>query len=272
MRPEQGIRPEAETHAEQNEAAADSSDSLVTLEQVRAWILRYADRIDECAATLTELDAAIGDADHGANMLRGMQRVRQRLLETQSGDAAHEAPADIGSLLRTVAMTLISSVGGAAGPLYGAFFLRAARDPAGVNAGGMGNAGGTAEAAAPVAAVRTLTLAQLAQLFQAGVEGVEQRGKARPDEKTMLDALAPAAAALTQAANEQRPLAEALQLALAAAEAGMRHTIELEATKGRASYLGPRSIGHQDPGATSSYYLVESLVWAVAPHDAAHAA
>lgn len=257
MRAEQSMRPETDVHPE---AAAE-----VTLEQLRAWLLRYADRIDESASILTELDAAIGDADHGANMLRGMQRVRQRLLETHSGDTPHEAPADIGTLLRTVAMTLISSVGGAAGPLYGAFFLRAARDPAG--------SAGSAEAAAPVVAARTLTLPQLAQMFQAGVEGVEQRGKARPDEKTMLDTLAPAAAALSQAANEQRPLAEALQLTLAAAEAGMRHTVELEATKGRASYLGPRSIGHQDPGATSSYYLVESLVWAVAPPpDAAPAA
>lgn len=243
-------------------------DDELTLEQVRAWLLRFAQRIDESAAVLTELDAAIGDADHGANMVRGMQRVRERLAasEAVATDGAPDVPADsaqdIGSLLRGVAMTLISSVGGAAGPLYGAFFLRAARDPGEA-------AGGGADAAAPVVALQAINVAQLAQMFQAGVDGVQQRGKARPDEKTMLDVLAPAAAALTEAAQAGQSLPDAVAAALAAATAGLQHTIDLEALKGRASYLGTRSIGHQDPGATSSYYLVESLAWAVGqPSDA----
>ncbi|MGL4649901.1 MAG: dihydroxyacetone kinase subunit DhaL [Caldilineaceae bacterium] len=233
-------------------------ETELTLVQVRGWLLRYADRIDECAPILTELDAAIGDADHGANMVRGMARVRARLTEpaTDSGGFPSESLADIGSLLRTVAMTLISSVGGAAGPLYGAFFLRAARDPNHANKG-------KAEAAAEVVATQEVSVAQLAAMFQAGVEGVQQRGKAHLNEKTMLDVLAPAAAALSLAAEQGATLAAAVDAARAAAEAGLHHTIDLEALKGRASYLGPRSIGHQDPGATSSYYLIESLAWAV---------
>jgi dihydroxyacetone kinase-like protein len=224
------------------------SADLLTLEQVRAWLLRYADCIDERAVELTELDAAIGDADHGANMVRGMHRVRARLRD-------EEAAADIGSLLRTVAMTLISSVGGAAGPLYGAFFLRAARDPSERNAGG--------DAAAPVITQQAISATQLARMFEAGVEGVQQRGKARLEEKTMLDVLSPASQALAQAADAGSSLRDAVAAALAAAESGLRHTVDLEALKGRASYLGTRSIGHQDPGATSSYYLVESLAWVV---------
>jgi dihydroxyacetone kinase-like protein len=238
---------------------SDTQGATLSLDQVRAWLLRYADRIDECALVLTELDAAIGDADHGANMVRGLQRVRARLTESASPQTT-DAPADIGSLLRTVAMTLISSVGGAAGPLYGAFFLRAARDP--------DDATWTSgDAAAPVVAQQSVSVAQLAQMFQAGVEGVQQRGKARLEEKTMLDVLAPAAAALERAAADGLPLQAAVDRALAAAEEGLHHTIDLEALKGRASYLGPRSVGHQDPGATSSYYLIESLAWVLAPEN-----
>jgi phosphoenolpyruvate---glycerone phosphotransferase subunit DhaL len=141
--------------------------------------------------------------------------------------------------LRTVAMTLISSVGGAAGPLYGAFFLRAAKEAAGHS---------------------VITLAELAQIFAGGLEGVQQRGKAQVGEKTMIDALHPAVAALNAAAATQATLATALAAAKAAAEHGMLQTIDLVATKGRASYLGPRSVGHQDPGATSAYYLIETAV------------
>jgi phosphoenolpyruvate---glycerone phosphotransferase subunit DhaL len=209
----------------------------IQLAQLREWMLRYADRIDQCAAWLTELDAAIGDADHGANMVRGMGNVRLRLLDSVT------QPSDIGDLFRTVAMTLISSVGGAAGPLYGAFFLRAAR----------------------VAGVETeIDVAQLALMFRAGVDGLRQRGKAEVGEKTMVDALEPAAAALAVAASQGDAPYTALQAARAAAEEGMKQTTGLEASKGRASYLGPRSVGHQDPGATSSFYLVECLALAVA--------
>lgn len=212
--------------------------SQITVAQLRQWLLGYADRIDERAAYLTELDAAIGDADHGANMVRGMSKVRQRLADAEG------APADIAMLFRTVAMTLISSVGGAAGPLYGAFFMRAAREP------GEGEDG-------------SITVGQLASMFRAGIEGVQQRGKAELEEKTMLDVLQPAVAALEKAAAAGDSPARALEAAVAAAAEGLKHTVELEATKGRASYLGQRSVGHQDPGATSSYYLFESLAQAL---------
>jgi phosphoenolpyruvate---glycerone phosphotransferase subunit DhaL len=216
---------------------------VITLAQLRAWLLRYADRIDQQAAYLTELDAAIGDADHGANMVRGLHRVRQRLIDPG------ETYADVPGLFRTVAMTLISSIGGAAGPLYGAFFLRAAREPV----------GNGADDGDPT----TVTVAQLAVMFRAGIEGLQQRGKAEPDEKTMLDVLQPAVAALEAAAAAGASADAALAAAAVAAEQGMKRTIGLEAMKGRASYLGYRSVGHQDPGATSSYYLFETLAQAV---------
>lgn len=201
----------------------------ISLAQFRQWLLVYADRIADAEPLLTQLDAAIGDADHGVNMRRGLQKVRERL-----GDGGLHCE-DVGSLLRTVAMTLISSVGGAAGPLYGAFFLRAAQES-------NGSAG--------------VTLAQLAAMFRSGLEGIQQRGKAQPGDKTMVDALLPAVKALEAAAAARRPAGAALAAAQAAAEQGMQHTVEMQANKGRASYLGPRSIGHQDPGATSAFLLV----------------
>lgn len=201
----------------------------ISLAQFRQWLLVYADRIADAEPLLTQLDAAIGDADHGVNMRRGLQKVRERL-----GDGGLHCE-DVGSLLRTVAMTLISSVGGAAGPLYGAFFLRAAQES-------NGSAG--------------VTLAQLAAMFRSGLEGIQQRGKAQPGDKTMVDALLPAVKALEVAAAARRPAGAALAAAQAAAEQGMQRTVEMQANKGRASYLGPRSIGHQDPGATSAFLLV----------------
>lgn len=203
----------------------------ITVERLRRWLLVYADRIVEQEQYLGELDAAIGDADHGANMRRGMLKVRERLEEP---DATFP---DVASLFRTVAMTLISSVGGAAGPLYGAFFLSAARDA--------GDA-------------HTISLAQLAVMFRHGLEGIQQRGKAAVDEKTMIDALQPAVEALEAAAQQGATLEDALAAAETAAAGGMVHTIDLEAQKGRASYLGARSVGHQDPGATSTYYLLQA--------------
>ena len=200
----------------------------ITLRQLRHWLQRYADLIEEQETYLSELDAAIGDGDHGANMMRGMETVRARLQEEQ------EAKITVSTLMRNVAMTLISSVGGAAGPLYGAFFLRAAKD-----------AGNTSQ----------ITLAQLAHMFRSGLEGVQQRGKAVAAEKTMVDAMLPAVDALANAEAAGQSLASALHAATVAAAAGMEETIMMQATKGRASYLGTRSIGHQDPGATSTYYL-----------------
>jgi dihydroxyacetone kinase-like protein len=203
----------------------------ITLVQFERWLYAYSDCIVEHEAYLTELDAAIGDADHGANMVRGWSKVRAWL------EAEGESCPDVSTLLRTVAITLISNVGGAAGPLFGAFFLRAAKDA------------GSGEA---------VDLAQLAQMFCSGLEGVQQRGKAQLEEKTMIDALHPAVGALRTAAQKGASIKEALAAAQHAAEAGMVHTIDIEATKGRASYLGQRSIGHQDPGATSTYFLFET--------------
>jgi dihydroxyacetone kinase-like protein len=205
----------------------------ITLEQFRRWLYAYIDRIIEQEAYLAELDAAIGDGDHGANMVRGLRKVYAWL------EAEGDTCPDVSLLLRTVAMTLISSVGGAAGPLYGAFFLRAAKDASSATA---------------------VTLPQLAQMFQSGLEGVQQRGKAQLGEKTMVDAMHPAVQALTTAAQADQSIAEALAAADHAADLGMKQTIDLEASKGRASYLGPRSIGHQDPGATSTYYLFETAL------------
>ena len=178
---------------------------------------------------LTELDAAIGDADHGTNMDRGFTAVKTEL--------AANVPADIRALLQSVATVLIRTVGGAAGPLYGTFFLRAATACTGKT---------------------ELGPADLVALFQAGVEGVRQRGKAEQGDKTMLDALLPALAAMQKHQSEGRDLTTILESASAAAEAGMLATVPMQARKGRASYLGPRSIGHQDPGATSSYLLIKA--------------
>jgi phosphoenolpyruvate---glycerone phosphotransferase subunit DhaL len=226
------------------EKQATAPTRAISTRHIRRWLLLYAHRIAEQKSYLTELDAAIGDGDHGINMERGMARVRQRLESTRAaastdGDMADGdmKEGDIGALLRNVAMILISSVGGAAGPLYGAFFLWAAKS---------------------VGSAHSVTPAQLAAMFRMGLEGVEQRGKAHPGEKTMIDALAPAILALEEAAAQDMDLDTGLAQAVAAAEAGMNHTIELQALKGRASYLGPRSIGHMDPGAASVFLLIRA--------------
>lgn len=203
----------------------------IDLAQFRQWMLAYADLIQQQEDYLTELDAAIGDADHGANMRRGLDKVRERL-----NDPALTVE-DVGALLRLVAMTLISTVGGAAGPLYGAFFLRAAQ---------------------AVDANRPIDVDQLAAMFRSGLSGVQQRGKAQINDKTMIDAMQPAVEALESAAEAGAQLDTALDAAHQAAEKGMHHTIGLQANRGRASYLGPRSIGHQDPGATSVYLLFQA--------------
>jgi dihydroxyacetone kinase-like protein len=194
---------------------------------VRAWIGAYATTIGEQRAALVKLDTAIGDGDHGTNMDRGMRAAVEKL-EATEGD-------DIGALLKAVGMALVSKVGGAAGPLYGTLFLQ------------MGTASAGRE---------ELDLAGWADALEAGVKGVQARGKAEPEDKTMIDALLPAVAALRAAEGEG--LAAALQRSAAAAEEGMKATIPLEARKGRASYLGPRSVGHQDPGATSSHLLLQA--------------
>ena len=201
----------------------------ITATDVRAWIGDYAAVITEHRAELVALDTAIGDADHGTNMDRGMRAAVEKLGATE-GD-------DIGALLKAVAMTLISKVGGAAGPLYGTLFLQ------------MGTA---------AAGKEELDLAGWTAAVEAGIKGVQARGKAEPDDKTMIDALLPALDALKAAEGEGASLGDALRRSADAAEEGMKATIPLEARKGRASYLGPRSVGHQDPGATSSQLLLEA--------------
>jgi phosphoenolpyruvate---glycerone phosphotransferase subunit DhaL len=198
----------------------------ITSKEVRDWIRAYASEIAEHRAELVRLDTAIGDGDHGTNMDRGMRKAVEKLDGT--------AGEDIGALLKAVGMALVSSVGGAAGPLYGTLFLQM----------GMASAG-RAE----------LDLAGWTAALEAGVKGVQMRGKAEPGDKTMVDALVPALEALRAA--EGSGLADALRRSADAAEEGMRATTPLEARRGRASYLGPRSVGHQDPGATSTQLLLE---------------
>lgn len=206
----------------------------------RAWITAIADIVDEQRDHLTQLDAAIGDADHGTNLARGFGAVREALAKTET-----RTP---GAVLRLTGTTLISTVGGASGPLYGTAFRRAAK-----------SLGDAAEVGLPA----------LAEALTAALEGVTKLGAAREGEKTMVDALAPAAAAFGKAVaagpGTEGPgtgatgPAAALGALADAAEAGARATVEMQATKGRASYLGPRSVGHEDPGAASTALMLRAL-------------
>ena len=205
----------------------------ITGATVRDWLHAYADGVAERRAELTKLDTAIGDGDHGTNMDRGMRKAVEKL-DAQEGD-------DIGALLKTVGMALVSTVGGAAGPLYGTLFLQLGTKAAGKE---------------------ELDLAGWTEALDAAVTGVQARGKAVAEDKTMVDALLPALEALRAAEGEE--LGDALRSSAAAAEEGMRATIPMQARKGRASYLGERSVGHQDPGATSTALIVRALEAAVA--------
>jgi len=205
---------------------------------IRAWMRAYADEIAANREQLIRLDSAIGDGDHGANMDRGMKKAVERLDGLGDGD--------IGATLKAVGMALVSSVGGAAGPLYGTFFLQMGTKSAGAS---------------------ELDLPGFADAFDAGVQGVRARGKAEPGDKTMVDALVPATDALRQAAADGAGLPDALQRAASAAHEGMEATIPLVARKGRASYLGERSAGHQDPGATSSHLLLKAAADALGSQD-----
>ncbi len=206
------------------------SESTIPLETLVLWLRRFTELVTDQRAYLTELDSAIGDADHGANMSRGMTAVVEKL------DGATAGAAD--ELFKTVGMTLVTSVGGASGPLYGTFFLRM-----GMNAGPIAQFDG----------------AQLGAALRAGLEGVVARGKAELGDKTMFDAMAPALDAYDAALAAGDSLADAAEAAFAAAETGRDATIPLVARKGRASYLGERSAGHLDPGATSTAYLFQAL-------------
>ena len=205
--------------------------SSISYDETVAWIHRFADVIAERRDELTRLDTAIGDADHGTNMYRGMRAAVERV-DALDGD-------DISAALKGVGMALVSKVGGAAGPLYGTMFLQMA------NAAGDGS---------------EVDLAGWTQMVQAGLKGVQMRGKAEPGDKTMVDALAPAVEALERAQDDGAELPAALERSAQAAREGMEKTVPMVARKGRASYLGERSAGHQDPGATSSYLLLQAAV------------
>jgi phosphoenolpyruvate---glycerone phosphotransferase subunit DhaL len=198
---------------------------MIDRDTTTTWMRLFRESVAEHREQLVELDTAIGDGDHGTNLDRGMGKAMDKL------DA--DAPADAGAVLKSVAMTLVSTVGGAAGPLYGTLLLQ------------MGTA---------LAGEETIELPAFAAALRRGAEGVQARGKAQAGDKTMLDALLPAVVALEAGEDLDGALADAE----AAARAGMEATVPLVARKGRASYLGERSAGHQDPGATSTYYLVQA--------------
>ncbi len=204
---------------------------MITKDQIVRWLEKTAAVLEENKSYLTELDSAIGDADHGTNMNRGFKKVMEKLPTVSDKD--------IGNILKTTGMTLISSVGGASGPLYGTFFMRS----------GMA-----------MAAKEELSDEDLYKLLQAGVEGILQRGRPNLEDKTMYDAWAPSLEAMQDAMAAGKETVEVLETAVAACEQGMKNTIPLQARKGRASYLGERSIGHQDPGATSSYLMLNALL------------
>jgi phosphoenolpyruvate---glycerone phosphotransferase subunit DhaL len=196
----------------------------------RAWITAIAALSQEQRDHLTQLDAAIGDADHGTNLARGFAAVLTAL------DA--DSPATPGAVLTLTGRTLISKVGGASGPLYGTAFRRAGKS--------LGDA-------------PDVDLPALAAALEAALAGVQQLGAAREGDKTMVDVLAPATSAFSKAVAEGRPAPEALGALAEAAQAGAEATISMQALKGRASYLGPRSVGHEDPGAASAALILGAL-------------
>jgi phosphoenolpyruvate---glycerone phosphotransferase subunit DhaL len=204
--------------------------TTITTQGFIAWLAGFHTRVTENRTYLTELDSAIGDADHGANMTRGMSAVMEKVGATPV--------TTVDALFTAVGMTLVSSVGGASGPLYGTFFLRL-----GKSAGAVAECDATALAAA----------------LRAGFEGVIARGKAEPGDKTMVDAMGPALEAMDAAIASGASLAEATAAAREAAATGRDATEPLVARKGRASYLGERSAGHLDPGATSTALLFDAL-------------
>ena len=195
-----------------------------------AIIKGMAKKIEAEKDYLTQLDNEIGDGDHGINLARGFEAVEKKLPSLAGGD--------IGALLKGVGMQLVSTVGGASGPLYGTAFMKA-----GMACKGLTELDGPA----------------FVKAMEAAVDGIKMRGKATEGEKTMLDALCPALKVMQDEVAAGKSLKEALQDAAAAAEKGVEYTKTIIATKGRASYLGERSLGHQDPGATSSLYLLQVL-------------
>ena len=209
-----------------------NANQPVPLATLVEWLHQFGSLVQQNKSYLTDLDSAIGDADHGANMARGMTAVLNQLADASAADA----------LFKKVGMTLVSSVGGASGPLYGTFFMRCAP------ALGSGD---------------EVPADSLAAGLRAGFDGVVSRGKAELGDKTMVDAMSPAVDAIEASLGEGQTLAEAARAGAEASRQGREATIPLVARKGRASYLGERSKGHQDPGATSTTYLFEALASAL---------
>ncbi|MCL4560765.1 MAG: dihydroxyacetone kinase subunit DhaL [Chloroflexi bacterium] len=207
---------------------------MINNRTIVAWLKLAARSMEENKGYLTDLDAAIGDADHGINMERGFKKALTLISPVEDRD--------IDAILKTTGMALIGSVGGAAGPLYGTFFLDAAKALSHLN---------------------ELSNTDLVLLFESGLKGIQRVGKAKPGDKTMIDTLQPALEALRSAFAYGTDLIEALRWMVQAAKEGMESTIPMVAKKGRASYLGERSAGHQDPGATSTYLLIQCLLDAV---------
>jgi dihydroxyacetone kinase-like protein len=203
----------------------------ITAEHVTRFLEGVAARIKEHRDELTQLDSPIGDADHGINLDRGFTAVLGKLPTV--------ADKDIGTILKTTGMTLVSTVGGASGPLYGTAFIRA----------GMA-----------LADRYELTEGEVVAALEAALEGIIARGKANRGDKTMVDAIGPGIDALKEAQASGEDFPSAMRRAVAAVEGGMKATIPMLALKGRASYLGERSIGHQDPGATSAYYIAQVML------------
>jgi phosphoenolpyruvate---glycerone phosphotransferase subunit DhaL len=202
----------------------------VNAEFFRAWITEIADVVEAQRDHLTQLDAAIGDADHGVNLARGFAAVRAALAGADTSTP--------GEVLLLTGSTLISKVGGASGPLYGTAFRRAAR---------------------AVGDEPDVGLPGLAAVLEAALTGVKRLGAALEGEKTMVDALAPAVAAFSKAVSDGAAAADALAALTEAADAGAQATVAMQARKGRASYLGQRSVGHEDPGAASTALILHAL-------------
>jgi len=213
---------------------------MITKDDIVEWLKASAVVLGENAEYLTDLDSPIGDADHGINMDRGFKKIMSKLPGAEDKD--------IGTILKTAGMALVTSVGGAGGPLYGTFYLDAGK---------------------AVAGKRELSADDLVLLLDAGLKGVVRIGKTRLCDKTMVDAIHPAVEALREAFADGKGTVEALHLMTDAAHKGMKDTIPMLAKKGRASYVGERSIGHQDPGATSSYLILKTLMEIVESNQSA---
>ncbi|EDM44861.1 Dihydroxyacetone kinase [unidentified eubacterium SCB49] len=204
---------------------------IIKQSQLIVWLEKTAQYMQENKELLTQLDSAIGDADHGFNMERGFNKVLGKIDELKQSQ-------DISSLFKNTGMTLISSIGGASGPLYGTFFLQAGL----------------------VLKDKTeLTLEDLKSSIESGLKGIKSRGRASLGEKTMVDVLEPAVNSISASINSNASMEQALTHMVNEAEKGMKSTVNMIARKGRASYLGERSVGHQDPGATSSYFILKAL-------------